>query len=95
MKTIRLLHGGQAKEIGLGSGSAAVDGRSVSIEIPSAAPGRGPREVLVDGRRFRVETARAGGFGRVNVDLIYGIPGQTMDTWARSLERAIESHSLR
>ena len=60
MKTIRLLHRGQAKEIGLGSGSAAVDGRSVSIEVASAAPGRGPREVLVDGRRFRVETARAG-----------------------------------
>jgi 3-methylcrotonyl-CoA carboxylase alpha subunit len=60
VKTIRLVHRGQAKEIGLGSGSAAVDGRFVSIEVPSAAPGRGLSEIVVDGRRFRVEAARAG-----------------------------------
>ena len=34
--------------------------------------------------------ARAAGFKRLNVDLIYAIPGQTLETWAASLERAIE-----
>lgn len=36
-----------------------------------------------------VELARAAGFGRINVDLIYAIPGQNMASWGRSLERAI------
>jgi oxygen-independent coproporphyrinogen-3 oxidase len=36
-----------------------------------------------------VELARAAGFGRINVDLIYAIPGQTPESWSRSLERAI------
>ena len=36
-----------------------------------------------------VEIARAAGFRRVNVDLIFGIPGQGLESWSRSLERTI------
>ena len=34
--------------------------------------------------------ARAAGFRRVNLDLIYGLPEQPMERWQASLERAIE-----
>ena len=37
-----------------------------------------------------VQMARAAGIGRINVDLIYGIPGQDLGSWARSLETALE-----
>jgi oxygen-independent coproporphyrinogen-3 oxidase len=33
--------------------------------------------------------ARDAGFTRLNVDLIYAIPGQTLDSWRRSLDRAL------
>jgi oxygen-independent coproporphyrinogen-3 oxidase len=33
--------------------------------------------------------ARAAGFARLNVDLIYAIPGQTMESWLATLEQAI------
>jgi oxygen-independent coproporphyrinogen-3 oxidase len=36
-----------------------------------------------------VELARAAGFSRINVDLIYAIPGQTSESWAQTLDRAI------
>jgi oxygen-independent coproporphyrinogen-3 oxidase len=36
-----------------------------------------------------VEIARGAGFARLNVDLIYAICGQTLESWARSLEAAI------
>jgi len=36
-----------------------------------------------------VALARAAGFERINVDLIFGIPGQTMRSWLHSLETAI------
>ncbi len=34
--------------------------------------------------------ARAAGFGNVNLDLIYGAYGETLASWQRTLERAIE-----
>jgi oxygen-independent coproporphyrinogen III oxidase len=37
-----------------------------------------------------IAIARAAGFTRLNVDLIYAIPGQTLASWAASLERVIE-----
>jgi oxygen-independent coproporphyrinogen III oxidase len=37
-----------------------------------------------------VETLRRCGIGQVNLDLIFGIPGQTMASWLESLRRAIE-----
>lgn len=36
-----------------------------------------------------IELARRAGFKRLNVDLIYAIPNQTMSSWQRSLEAAI------
>ena len=34
-----------------------------------------------------VKNARAAGFGNVSIDLIYGLPGQTMELWAEDLSR--------
>ena len=36
-----------------------------------------------------VEIARKAGFTRINVDLIYAIPGQDMESWSQSLQAAI------
>jgi oxygen-independent coproporphyrinogen-3 oxidase len=37
-----------------------------------------------------VDLGRRAGFERLNVDLIYAIPGQDLDSWSRSLEQAID-----
>lgn len=34
-------------------------------------------------------TARAAGFQRLNIDLIYAVPGQTLESWQQTLEQAI------
>lgn len=36
-----------------------------------------------------IRRAKAAGFDRLSVDLIYGIPGQTLDQWANDLDRAL------
>lgn len=36
-----------------------------------------------------LDLARSAGFSRLSLDLIYGIPGQTLDDWAESLRRAL------
>lgn len=36
-----------------------------------------------------LELARNAGFERLNLDLIYGVPGQTLDSWARTLARGL------
>jgi oxygen-independent coproporphyrinogen-3 oxidase len=36
-----------------------------------------------------IELARSAGFKRLNVDLIYAIPGQDLPSWAKSLDQAI------
>ncbi|MCA9832187.1 MAG: radical SAM family heme chaperone HemW [Dehalococcoidia bacterium] len=36
-----------------------------------------------------VANARAAGFGSVGLDLIYGLPGQSLDAWLRSLRSAV------
>lgn len=36
------------------------------------------------------ETLRAGGIDNISCDLIYGLPGQTLDSWKRSLDKLIE-----
>jgi oxygen-independent coproporphyrinogen-3 oxidase len=44
------------------------------------------------GRAQRVvEEARAAGFTHINLDLIYGAPGETDDDWRASLQSAIDS----
>ncbi len=54
-------------------------------------------ELAVLGRIHKAEhasaavgDARRAGFGNISVDLIYGVPGQTMKTWEYSLLKAIE-----
>ncbi len=42
-----------------------------------------------DDVRDGVAAARAAGFANVNLDLIFGLPGQTLDAWKRNLEEAI------
>jgi len=37
-----------------------------------------------------VAMARRFGIKRINLDLIFGIPGQTMDTWSESLQRTVD-----
>lgn len=36
-----------------------------------------------------VEAARAAGFRNINLDLIYGLPGQTIESWRTTLEAAL------
>jgi oxygen-independent coproporphyrinogen-3 oxidase len=36
-----------------------------------------------------VDTARKEGFGNISIDLMYGLPGQTLSTWKRTLNTAI------
>ena len=33
--------------------------------------------------------ARDAGFSNINLDLIYGVPGQSMQTWQDTLDRAV------
>ncbi len=40
--------------------------------------------------RSAVQQARALGFQGINLDLVYGLPGQTLDTFRRSLEALLE-----
>ena len=37
-------------------------------------------------------TARKGGFGNISLDLIYGIPGQGLISWKRTLEKVVSLH---
>jgi len=37
-----------------------------------------------------VELLRHAGIGQINLDLIFGVPGQTLESWRFSLDRAIE-----
>ncbi|HEY0381320.1 MAG TPA: radical SAM family heme chaperone HemW [Candidatus Elarobacter sp.] len=55
-----------------------------------------PRELRVLGRRHTaadvgnvVRAARAAGFANVSLDLIFGVPGQTEESWAASLDAAV------
>lgn len=48
----------------------------------------GRRHTAAEGRAA-VETARAAGFHTVSVDLIFGLPDQTVDNWRRELEAAV------
>ncbi|MEW6543252.1 MAG: radical SAM family heme chaperone HemW [Nitrospirota bacterium] len=39
--------------------------------------------------RSAVQTARSAGFANLNLDLIYGLPGQTIETWLTTLDEAL------
>jgi oxygen-independent coproporphyrinogen-3 oxidase len=56
-----------------------------------------PSEVATLGRRHQsadveraVQLARSAGIASISLDLIFGVPGQTPETWRRSLGRAVE-----
>ena len=55
------------------------------------------KELLILGRAHNTEDAintfgdlRAAGFQNISIDLIYGIPGQSLEQWGLTLQRAIE-----
>ncbi|WP_295732282.1 radical SAM family heme chaperone HemW [uncultured Muribaculum sp.] len=55
------------------------------------------RELAAVGRRHTaaealdaIETILRGGISNISADLIYGLPGQTIDTWRDSLERLLQ-----
>ncbi len=41
------------------------------------------------GAEKALEAARGAGFSNIGIDLMYGLPGQTQDTWLATLERAL------
>lgn len=43
--------------------------------------------------RIAVEAARSAGFVNINLDLIYGLPGQTMESWRSTLDETIALQS--
>lgn len=82
---------------------ATVDGdychmlRSVGVNrLSFGAQSFNPAELAVLERHHQppqvaesLRLARAAGFHRLNLDLIFGIPGQTMESWLHSLQSAI------
>jgi len=44
----------------------------------------------VSGAIGSYEKLREAGFGNINLDLMFGLPGQTMDHWQRTLNKALE-----
>jgi len=66
----------------------------ISLGMQSAAPHvlAALDRVHTPGRPVEAaREARAAGFDHVNLDLIYGTPGETDDDWRRSLETALEA----
>jgi oxygen-independent coproporphyrinogen-3 oxidase len=61
-------------------GAQSFDRRELSILERHHDPDDVPRGV---------EAARSAGFSRINVDLIYAIPGQDLPSWSRSLDAAV------
>jgi len=56
------------------------------IDAEAHAAGRPQKRALVEDALSRI---RAAGFATLNIDLIYGIAGQTPATWAQSLDAAL------
>lgn len=56
------------------------------LEAESRAAGRPQRTAAV---HRALTLLREGGFPVLNIDLIYGLPGQTLSTWRDSLEQAL------
>ncbi len=77
-ETFRALHQAGVNRLSMGMQSAHAD------ELRLFA-----RRHDFDNVQDAVRLARQAGFFSVNLDLIYGIPGQTMRKWQRSLEAAL------
>ncbi len=64
----------------------------ISLGMQSACPEELAdigRPHTVDQTRQAVRDARSAGFQNLSLDLIYGLPGQTMERWRQNLEQAI------
>ncbi len=48
------------------------------------------REHSVEDSLASFRAARAEGFGNITIDLIYGLPGRTLDDWRAQIDRAVE-----
>jgi oxygen-independent coproporphyrinogen-3 oxidase len=70
--------------------AAGVNRLSIGVQSFDARELRvlGRRHTAGDVRRA-VEAARDAGFDNVSVDLIFGVPGQTAETWTASLDAAV------
>ncbi len=68
----------------LSFGAQSFDQRELDVLERHHDPLDVPRSVLI---------ARQAGFTRLNLDLIYAVPGQTLESWMRSLHRALELHT--
>eukprot|EP00075_Anas_platyrhynchos_P038241 XP_027327494.1 radical S-adenosyl methionine domain-containing protein 1, mitochondrial [Anas platyrhynchos] len=70
--------------------AAGVNRLSVGVQSLDAAELRLlGREHTVDEARAAVEAARGLFPGRTSIDLLFGLPGQSQEAWARSLEAAL------
>ncbi|KAM9177512.1 radical S-adenosyl methionine domain-containing protein 1, mitochondrial isoform 1-T1 [Mergus octosetaceus] len=70
--------------------AAGVNRLSVGVQSLDAAELRLlGREHTVDEARAAVEAARGLFPGRTSIDLLFGLPGQSREAWARSLEAAL------
>src|SRR6185369_16962437 len=77
-------------------GDAAAQAGAGVTRISVGAQSFEPAELRVLGRRHgpediaaTVRAARAVGIASVSLDLLYDVPGQTVDTWSRSLDAAL------
>jgi oxygen-independent coproporphyrinogen-3 oxidase len=78
-------------------GGFAVYRRAGVSRLSIGAQSFEPRELRVLGRRHgphdvreTVRRARDAGFENISVDLMFGVPGQTPDTWRATLDNALE-----
>ncbi len=71
---------------------AGVDTLSLGVQSfdPGALSFLGRRHSPEEGLRG-VEIVRQAGFSTVSLDLIYGLPGQSIEAWRRDLELAVEA----
>jgi oxygen-independent coproporphyrinogen-3 oxidase len=70
---------------------SGVDRISLGLQSTSAAILTGVnRGAQTTRERQAIENLRRAGFRRVNVDLIFGLPGQTKDVWRADLERVLD-----
>lgn len=79
-------------EAGYLAGLRGLGVNRLSYGVQSALPGELAllgRDHDFDTAMQALATARATGFDNVNLDLIYGLPGQTLDDWSRSVEAAL------
>lgn len=70
----------------IGANRASIGVQSFNDDV---LRGVGRRHTAEDARAA-VARARATGFGNVGIDLIAGLPGETAESWRRSLECAVE-----